>query len=193
MTTKQAEYIIQQLAGRGVQFESGLTTDEVLQVETKFNCRFPPDLKLFLRTALPVSDKFINWRLGLQSQQETDKINGYLSWPLEGMLFDLESNDFWINSWGDKPATIKEKERIAKEKFLSSPKLIPVFSHRYIPSRPEEEGNPVFSVFQMDIIYYGYDLASYFASEFKFALTNDFEQPDKPKNVIEFWSEWAEE
>lgn len=107
-------------------------------------------------------------------------------------MFDLQSNEFWINSWGDKPNTYEEKERIAKEKYLTFPKLIPIYSHRYIPSRPNEAGNPVFSVYQMDIIYYGYDLATYFANKFGFALTEEeFELLDEPKKEIEFWSEWT--
>jgi hypothetical protein len=43
----------------------------------------------------------------------------------------------------------------------------------------------------MDIIYYGYDLPTYFANEFDFALTDDFELPEKPKREIEFWSDWT--
>ena len=41
------------------------------------------------------------------------------------------------------------------------------------------------------LFYYGYDLATYFANEFNFTLTDDFELLDKPKKEIEFWSEWT--
>lgn len=193
MTLEQTKHIIRLLTNKGVHFDSGLTNYEVLQVETKFNFKFPPDLKLFLQTALPTSDRFVNWRLGLKSKDETDKIIDRLGWPLEGMLFDLQSNEFWINSWGNKPDTYEEKERIAKEKYVTFPKLIPIYSHRYIPSQPSEEGNPVFSVHQMDIIFYGYDLATYFANEFSFKLPDEFKMLDKPKREIEFWSKWVDE
>ena len=193
MTTEQTKHIIRLLTDKGVHFDSGLTDDEVLQVETKFDFKFPPDLKLFLQTGLPTSERFVNWRLGLKSKDDADKIIVRLGWPLEGMLFDLQSNEFWINSWGDKPNTYEEKERIAKEKYLTFPKLIPIYSHRYIPSRPSEAGNPVFSVHQMDIIFYGSDLATYFANEFSFELTDEFEMLDKPKREIEFWSKWVDE
>lgn len=193
MTTEQTKHIIRLLDANGVQFDSGLADDEVLQVETEFNFKFPPDLKLFLQTALPISDRFVNWRLGLESKTEKEEILDRLNWPLEGMLFDLQSNDFWIKSWGDRPNTYEEKELIAKEIYFTLPKLIPIYSHRYIPSRPNKEGNPVFSVHQMDIIYYGYDLATYFANEFSFELTNEFKLLDKPKREIEFWSKWVEE
>jgi len=44
---------------------------------------------------------------------------------------------------------------------------IPVYSHRYLPSEPKATGNPVLSVHQTDIIYYGNDLASYFSRSMK--------------------------
>lgn len=193
MTAEQAKHITHLLSNKGVHLESGLTDEEVLLVETKFGFKFPPDLSVFLQTALPTSGGFINWRLGLRSKDEADKIADRISWPLEGMLFDIQANEFWVKSWGDKPNTYEEKERIAKEKYLTFPKLIPIYSHRYIPCQPHEEGNPVFSVYQMDIIYYGYDLTNYFANEFGLALTDDFELPDKPQKEIEFWSKWADE
>ena len=192
MTTEQAKYIIRLLTDKGIHFDSGLTNDEVLEIEAKFNFKFPPDLKLFLQTALPISDRFVNWRLGLKSKEESDKINDILNWPLEGMLFDIQENDFWLDSWGSRPDSYDAKSLIAKRQYETYPKLIPIYSHRYIPSRPHEKDNPVFSVYQMDIIYYSYDLATYFANEFHFSLTNEFELLHKPKKEIEFWSNRTE-
>jgi hypothetical protein len=193
MKLDEVNKLIKLMKSKQVDFEIGLTDNEILQVENKFDILLPPDLKLFLKTELPISENFVNWRLGLKLKDEADKIFDRLNWPLEGMLFDLQSNEFWIKSWGCKPNNYKEKERIAKEKYSTFPKLIPIYSHRYIPSRPNEEGNPVFSVHQMDIIFYGYDLATYFANEFSFKLTNEFEMLDKPKREIEFWSKWVDE
>ena len=193
MNSKEVKQLIKLLKSKQVYFEIGLTDDEILQVENRFDILLPPDLKLFLTTELPISEKFVNWRLGLNSKEEADRILDRLNWPLEGMLFDLQSNEFWIKSWGDKPNTYDEKERIAKEKYSNWPKLIPIYSHRYIPSRPNEAGNPIFSVHQMDIIYYGLDLATYFANEFSFELTSEFKLIDKPNRKIEFWTNWVEE
>ncbi len=61
------------------------------------------------------------------------------------------------------------------------PKLIPIYSHRYIPSSLNEIGNPVYSVHQTDIIYYGKDLWDYFNIAFNEIKTN-----------ILFWSELCE-
>ena len=69
--------------------------------------------------------------------------------------------------------------------------LIPIFWHLYIPERPHDLGNPVFSVHQLDVLCYGYDLSSYFANEFRFKLPAGFEE--KTVKTIEFWSPetWA--
>lgn len=190
MTTRQLNYIIDILIKKGLHFENGLTNDEIFKIENKFNFRFPPDLKLFLQTVLPISDSFINWRKGLNSKDETDKIISRLDWPLEGMLFDIQSNNFWVDNWGSKPDNEKERTAIVKQQYAIYPKLIPIYLHRYIPSEPCEMGNPVFSVYQMDIIYYGYDLATYFAKEFHFDLPAYFEIPEMPRE-IKFWNDWA--
>lgn len=180
------------LISKGVKFETGLTNNEVNQIELKFNFSFPPDLKQFLQLGLPISDHFVNWRQGLISEDIAINIISRLDRPLEGMLFDLQNFDFLINSWGEKPTSYHDKEIIAKQMYSTFPKLIPIYSHRYIPMDPMEEGNPIFSVHQMDIIYYGYDLATYFANEFHFELPCEFKVVDEPKK-IRFWSNWIDE
>src|SRR4051812_28801818 len=112
MTTHQAALLIDQLKNKGVEFEPGLTNSEVEQAEEKFGLCFPPDLKLFLQTALPVSDRsygFSNWRLGITVESEYHKIKAQLDWPLEGMLFDVEQGAFWPDNWGPQPADAESK------------------------------------------------------------------------------------
>lgn len=192
MSSKETQQIIELLKGRGVQFEPGLTDEEIIRIESKFNFRFPIDLKSFLQTALPSSDQFNNWRQGLHSERVAKQILDNLDKPLLGMLFDLKNNNFWIKEWGERPKKYKEQEIIAKNNYYSLPKLIPIYSHRYIPSEPMESSNPVFSVHQMDIVYYGFDLPTYFSKEFNFTLPNNFQIPEKP-NIIRFWTWWVEE
>jgi hypothetical protein len=192
MTTEQLKELIENLKTKGVQFDDGLTEQEILQVEQKFNFNFPPDLKQFLKTSLPISKDFYDWRKALTSKDEADRINSMLAWTLDGMLFDIENNDYWFDGWGEKPKTLQEQFEIARRHHQTYPTLIPIFSHRYIPSDPNAEGNPVFSVYQMDIIYYGNDLATYFGNEFHFELSDKFEPLDKPKNKIKFWTRCVE-
>lgn len=64
MKHAQAIEIIRKLKAKKVKFEHGLSDAEVQQIENKFNLRFPPDLQYFLQKELPISNGFVNWRLG---------------------------------------------------------------------------------------------------------------------------------
>ena len=45
------------------------------------------------------------------------------------------------------------------------PRLIPLQGHRYIPQEPFESGNPIFSVYQTDVICHGTDLQDWIERE----------------------------
>jgi hypothetical protein len=192
MKQKQLKYIINCLTDKGIRFDKGLTDDEVLQIEDKFNFIFPPDLRMFLQTLLPNEKGFVNWRLGLNNRKEAKNINLRINAPLEGILFDIKYNNLWIEDWGISPKNDEYKAQIVTKLFDNYPKLIPIYSHRYMPCEPYEKDNPVFSVYQSDIIYYGFNLANYFANEFGFKLIDDFEQLSEPKKIIKFWSSWTQ-
>lgn len=144
-----------------VKCDDGLSDAELNACESEFGIRFPEDLRSFLKCALPVSDRFPNWRNG-----DRDDLRSWLELPVEGILFDVEQNDFWLPEWGERPAELNNARNLVRELVAAAPKLIPVYSHRMIPDRPSLAGNPVFSVHQTDIIYYGCDLRDYFIHEF---------------------------
>lgn len=178
--------IVTILKEQGVNFSVGLDKDEIVEIETIYNLRFPPDLKEFLMYALPISKGFINWRD--KSKKNIKQINERLDFPLEGMIFDIENNGFWMDSWGLKPNSLKEAIEIATMNYYNAPKLIPIYSHRYIPSPPFESGNPIYSVYQTDIIFYGDNLTTYFMVEFNLKEQQDIDF-DNIKE-IPFWSEF---
>jgi hypothetical protein len=70
------------------------------------------------------------------------------------------------------------------EMIAEAPKLIPIYSHRFIPEEPSEAGNPIFSVYQMDIIYYGFDLDDYLRHEFDLPGRKEWPAQVRP---IKFW------
>jgi hypothetical protein len=109
-----------------------------------------------------------------------------LAWPVESVCFDIEHNGFWWPEWGERPRELQRAIEQAKAHLAASPFLIPVYGHRYLPTEPLEAGNPVLSVWQTDIIYYGRDLRSYLANEFGAAhqLPHDGEV-----RHIRFWSD----
>jgi hypothetical protein len=163
----------------GVSFEPGLSDRECERIEQRVGFRFPPDLRSFLQFALPVSHGFYDWRRGPE-----EKLREALHWPLEGMCFDIEYAGFWVKAWGPKPEDLQDRFSIARERLARAPRLIPVYGHRYIPDRPHESGNPIFSVWQTDIIYYGFDLADYFSKELCVPRPAWAASAGKP---IEFW------
>ncbi len=165
--------------GANVGFADGLADDEVTAIEQKYRFRFPPDLRDFLQTAMPTGVTFPDWR-----HDDESLLRQRLSEPLTGILFDVEHSEFWLPEWGGRPHRIEDAKTIA-EKFVSqAPRLIPINFHRMMPDRPHAVGNPVFSVHQTDIIYYGFDLDDYLRHEFN--LPGRRPWPEAIRE-IEFW------
>jgi hypothetical protein len=186
---RRFEQLIEILESKGIQFVSGLTDQEINNIQGSFNIIFPPDLKVFLQLGLPIADGFVNWRYSLESDDYKQKITSLIEWPLDGILFDVNNNAFWMESWGHKPKSHNERQEIVKKNYIKYPKLIPIYSHRYISSDPLELDNPVLSVYQTDVIYYGFNIFDYFAKEFHFDLPENFNVPSAPVREIPFWSE----
>jgi hypothetical protein len=176
------------LCQAGVAFEQGLSQFEIQHIEQLYQFTFPPDLRNFLMFALPASKGFLNWR-----EAEEEEIVNSLLWPYIGICFDIEHNSFWLDEWGQRPASLEEAFTIAKKAVENAPKLIPINGHRYIPDRPNEAGNPVFSVYQTDIIYYGSDLAEYLENEFRYYFGRSGYSLKSEIKYIEFWSKLVEE
>ncbi|BDU49486.1 hypothetical protein [Haliovirga abyssi] len=175
------------LRNNDVIIDDGLLKKEISEIENKYNIVFPPDLREFYSYGLPVSKGFINWR---NSDPEYIKtIKERLSWPYEGIIFDIKNNKFWIEEFGEEPTEIDEKIRKFSEYFKKVPKLIPIYGHRYIPIEPYEENNPIISVYQTDIIFYGENLFDYFKIEFG---KKNYEVDYNKVKKIRFWSEVVE-
>jgi hypothetical protein len=153
---------------------------ELDAAQEKYGLVFPPDLVALLRDRRPV--------LGYDWRSDDKEIREMLKWPLEGLLFDVENDALWWPEWGERPETAEERAEVLAEIVGKAPKLIPLVSHRYIPVEPHETGNPVFSVYQSDVIYYGADLADYFDREF----VNPRRPPLQRFKHIPFWSDLVE-
>jgi hypothetical protein len=158
----------------------GYTTTELDDAQEKFGLVFPPDLVALLRDRRP-----------LDGHVWTDEvaIRRMLDWPFEGLLFDVEHNHLWWPEWGEKPVSPDARKEVLRSVVARAPKLIPLIGHRYLPEEPHEPGNPVFSVYQADVIHYGADLIDYFEREF--AGWGHQPWPDQIK-YIPFWSDLVE-
>lgn len=153
----------------------GYTLAELEAAQERYQLRFPPDLIELLLDRRPVDGW--DWR------NDDAGIRSALAHPLDGLLFDLEHNDLWWPEWGDRPASAPERAEVLIAIVGAAPRLIPLIAHRYIPETSSEAGNPVFSVMQADVIYYGANLTEYFANEF--GGTYRIGSPRR----IPFWSE----
>jgi hypothetical protein len=177
------EAVIGSMRVKGIEFAPGLTAAQFKAAESAHSFRFPQDLRVFLKSALPVGDRFPDWR-----DPTSPGILHMLEWPAGGMCFDIEHNSFWLPEWGKRPDSLEAAKERARQAVAEAPFLIPIYGHRFLPAAPCESGNPVFSVYQTDIIHYGYDLPSYLTAEF--GALNPYPVPETPR-VIRFWSDLA--
>lgn len=162
------------------EWTQGYTQAELEEAQERYRFRFPPDLLALLRDRRPLHS--YDWR------HDDVAIRKALEWPLEGLLFDLEHSNLWLDGWGERPDTLGGRAEVLTDLVHAAPRLIPIFGHRYIPETPHAAGNPVLSVWQSDIIYYGVDLPDYLRREFE-----PGEFPLKPVTgavrPVPFWSD----
>jgi hypothetical protein len=159
---------------------AGYSQSELDQAQETYGLPFPPDLVALLRDRRPA--RGYDWR------NDGEAIRAAMRWPLEGLLFDVEENALWWPEWGPRPGTADARAEVVGQAVRAAPKLIPLFSHRYLPCEPHEAGNPVLSIYQSDAIYYGLNLDDYFEREFGEARW-PLQGQVKP---IRFWSDLVE-
>lgn len=166
----------------GTRWLGGLEEEQLAAVEHAWAWRFPPDYRLFLRRLHAVdrplrctawtkvagapdelilqdAPAFSNWL------SDGDILRRRLDDLVTGLQFDVEKNGLWPVTWGVRPATTEARAERVRELVAAAPRLIPVFSHRYLLAEPCQAGNPVFSIVQSDIVVYGADLRTYFLAE----------------------------
>ncbi len=150
---------------------------ELERAQDIYDLVFPPDLIEFLSQDHPLET--YDWRTDNQVIREM------LRWPADGLIFDVEHDALWLSDWGPRPEAPEDRAAVVRAVVAAAPKLIPVFSHRYISAEPAIAGNPVFSVYQSDIVIYGADLADYVDHEL-----NGWRDAVPPKDIrrIRFWS-----
>ncbi|GIG62941.1 hypothetical protein Lfu02_73130 [Longispora fulva] len=173
-----------QLAALGrVEIAPGLTDGEVARVERAFGFEFADDHRSFLQAGLPVGSRsWPDWRDG-----DAGDLRRRLDGPVDGVLFDVEHNGDWYPAWGPRPDDPRESLLIARRHLARVPRMVPVYSHRYLPAGRGQFRHPVLSMHQTDIIVYGLDLADYIGHEFG-GPTVDQRGLDHGEVVtVEFW------
>jgi hypothetical protein len=162
---------------RLARWAEGYTQAQLDCAQDRFNLIFPPDLVALLKERRPLDGH--DWMDELAIRRALD-------WPFEGLLSSVQRGFLWWPEWGERPTDPGAREEVFRSVFSRASKMIPLIAHRYLPEEPHEAGNPVFSIYHSDVIYYGADLADYFDREF--AGWNHRSWPDNIK-CIPFWSD----
>jgi hypothetical protein len=170
------------LAALGVAtVQAGLSDDEFTDIEAALGFEFADDHRAFLAVGLPVGEGWPDWR-----REGRRGLRKRLQLPLDGILFEVEWHGFWTDRWGQRPARMKDALRSANYQLARVPRMVPVYSHRYLAAGRGTFGHPVLSIYQTDIIVYGDDLLDYVDGEFvrKSPVSQQFTTP-----TVDFWSE----
>jgi hypothetical protein len=163
----------------------GLSDRELAAVEDAAGVALPSELRLMLGLAVPVGPRgWRDWHADPARQLAT-----WREYVTDGLVFDVQ-HSFWDDSWGPRPATVTKSEQVVRQLAATVPRLFPIFGHRamvidFLPGFESADGNPVFSVHQTDVIYYGNDLAGWFNIEF--GVPRPTWAASQPRRVP-FWS-----
>ena len=174
----------------------GLTDAEFARIERDYGFEFADDHRAFLAAGLPLKtpapyerrNPWPDWRDG-----DPGDLRKRLDAPVEGALFDVQYNDLWHPSWGQRPADMSTALSTARRHLARAPKMIPVWGHRYLPAGRGTYGHPVLSIHQTDILMFGTDLAEYIAIEFlRRSMIPDLTTPPDwtPPPMVPFWSDF---
>lgn len=147
---------------KGIEFEKGLTLDELKQIEKIYQIKFPSSLRDFLMMALPISKGFYNWRN--MQDDNIQFIKKVINKPVSD-IYNMAEEVYWCDDWGEEPKDEKIISEEVRERLKEAPKLLPIYAHRYMPM-VLDKNPPIISIHDIDIIYYGENLEDYFKIEF---------------------------
>lgn len=164
----------------------GMSSSELEEIEVKLGFDLPSDFRHLFRNVQDPGGVLFPW-----SHFSTELYDNTVARVWSGIEFDIQHNTVWLNRWGARPSDLDAAKSIAREDFKTWPKLLPISGHRFLPAAPSEPNNPVFSIVQTDIIYYGSNLADYLVREF--CPGAHFLRELEIKRRIDVWSDFAEQ
>jgi len=164
----------------------GLSAAEIVSIEAELGFGLPPDFVYLFQNLQDPGGVFFPWR-DFDKRRYDELIDGVF----HGIAFDIEHAGFWHERWDERPQQLPAALEIARSDFLSWPKLLPMCGHRFLAAEPCLSGNPVFSIMQTDIIYYGADLGHYLMLEFMPRRDEDYRRHTYAQEIreIDVWSD----
>lgn len=132
-----ADRAVETLRRASLDLGPGLSGQQIAGIEAKYGFTFHPDHAGVLRQVTP--EGWLDW-LG-NEQTVLDRLN----LPVEGTVFDVEENGFWLPEWGVRPRGMADEVMVARGHLATVPRLVPIVGHhRYLPAAPAPSGSPVF-------------------------------------------------
>lgn len=171
------------LKEKEIELESGLSFDEIEQIEKIYDIVFPESLRKFIMTVLPISKGFYNWRN--MDGRNIEYIKQRIYEPAK-YICDTPEEIYWCDDWGKKPRDEEYLKEVVRKKLSKAPRLLPIYIHRYMPMILENNP-PIISVHGVDVIYYGKDIEDYFKVEF--GNKNQSEIDFNNIKPIQFWTD----
>jgi hypothetical protein len=165
----------------------GLSSAGIASIEAQLGFRLPEDFAYLFQHLQDPGRIFFPW--SNFKKQEYDEMTQRV---LRGIESSIKLNNFWLERWGRRPALLSMAIEIARKDFDSWRKLLPIYSHRYMPAEPCRCGNPVFSIVGTDIIYYGADIARCLLTEF--VDHHDYARHTRAQDIrrVPIWSDLVE-
>jgi len=163
----------------------GLPEKTVAAIEKELGFPWPDDYRYLFQNVSDPGGVLFRWE-----DEGGKSYAAIIQRVLEGIEFDVQMNNLWMRRWHERPRYLPDALAIVRNDFPSWPKLLPIYGHRFLAAQPNRAGNPVFSIVQTDIVYYGSDIAHYLVNEF---LDHDWPAHTQGAKHIDIWSAFAEE
>lgn len=131
-TFDKEQYIIDAFKSK-YKVNPGLKEEQLLLIEKVFACSLPKQLREFLKICNP--ECIENWD-NLNEEEIRQKMLGFLSRIINGVVFDVYMNGYWNESlYGPMPENIEERIQIISDYFNTGknvPLLFQIHQHRAI-------------------------------------------------------------
>jgi hypothetical protein len=179
--------LFEKLREKGIEIAEGLTEAEIYKIEEIYDIRFPESLRRFYSYGVPFSENengFPQWTNF--SDANIAKIKERIQAPIDWLLLPVKKENYWLPNWGKRPESTDEAIKQFTEIAGKALRLIPLYSHRYMPQFNDADDVPVISAVGCDIIYYGSSLQEYLRNEF---MNNGYFTLNKNFMYIPFWSD----
>lgn len=158
----------------------GLSDEQINEIEYKYEVRFTPEHREFLKVLHAIDKKeiveyedegeiiteectfFYNW---LEDKEEIVNETKYL---YKGIWRDVTSvNHVWLKSWGIKPKSLEKRKEIFDEWFSHLPTLLPLKCSKFMVSDENLMWRPVICASGSDIVVMGWDFRTYLLYELR--------------------------